>query len=83
MNNNNELLKNIEKIHTTEMGVIRIANNLSLDTYHIVDWCKSKITSTNAMITRQGKNWYVTVDDCILTINAYSLTIITAHKIKK
>ncbi|OYO51540.1 uncharacterized protein DUF3781 [Lachnotalea glycerini] len=81
MNTNNELLQNIEKIHTTEMGVTRIKNNLSLDTDNIVDWCKTKIKSENAHITRHGKNWYVNVDACILTINAHSFTIITAHKI--
>lgn len=82
MNIENELIKNIEKVHTTEMGVSRIKKNLSLDTDNVVNWCKSKI-STNALITRQGKNWYVNFEDCILTINAYSFTIITAHKIKK
>lgn len=83
MNTDNELLQNIEKIHTTKMGVTRIKKNLSLDTDNIVDWCKTKIKSANALITRQGKNWYVNVDTCILTINAHSFTIITAHKIKK
>ena len=38
---------------------------------------------TNAVITRSGKNWYVNIDNCIITINAYSYTIITAHKEKK
>lgn len=83
MNTDNELLQNIVKVHTTEMGVTRIKKNLSLDTDNIVDWCKRKIMSANALITRQGKNWYVNVDACILTINANNFTIITAHKIKK
>lgn len=82
-NTDNELFQNIEKVHTTVMGVTRIKKNLSLDTDNVVDWCKTKIKSTNATITRQGKNWYVNVDACIITINAYSFTIITAHKEKK
>ncbi len=65
----NELLKNLDKLHTTELGVDRIKRNLSLD-----------INSANAVIARKGKNWYVDVDNYILTVNAYSYTIITAHK---
>ncbi len=83
LNTDNELFQNIEKVHTTEMGVTRIKKNLSLNTDNVVDWCKTKIKSTTATITRQGKNWYVNVDACIITINAYSFTIITAHKEKK
>lgn len=77
------LLNNLDKLHTTELGVVRIKRNLSLDTDNVVDWCKTKIKSSNAVITRNGKNWYVSVDRCIITVNAYSYTIITAHKQKK
>ena len=31
---------------------------------------------------RKGKNWYITIDNCIITVNAYSYTVITAHKVK-
>lgn len=79
----NELVENIDKLHTTELGEERIKRNLSLHTNDVVDWCKTKITSANATITRNGKNWYVNIDNCILTINAYSYTIITAHKAKQ
>lgn len=83
MNIDNELLKNLDKLHTTELGVVRIKRNLSLDIDDVVDWCKTKINSSNAVITRIGKNWYANVDNCIITVNAYSYTIITAHKEKK
>ncbi len=83
MNVDNELRKNLDKLHTTELGVERIKRNLSFDTDDVVDWCKMKINSANSVITRKGKNWYVNVDNCILTVNAYSYTIITAHKEKK
>lgn len=83
MNADNELLKNLDKLHTTELGVERIKRNLSLDTDDVVDWCKIKINSDNAVIIRNGKNRYVNVDNYILTVNAYSYTIITAHKEKK
>lgn len=76
----NELLVNLDKLHTTELGVVRIKKNLSLDTDNVVDWCKTRIESASAIITRKGKNWYINVDNCIITVNAYSYTIITAHK---
>ena len=78
----NELLDNLDKLHTTELGIVRIKRNLSLDTDDVVGWCKDKISSDNAVITRNGKNWYINIDACVLTVNAYSYTIITAHKEK-
>lgn len=83
MNKNNELMENLDKLHTTELGVERIKRNLSLETEDVVDWCKTKINSAGAVITRKGKNWYVNVENRIITVNAYSYTIITAHKEKK
>ena len=83
MNVENELLKNLDRLHTTELGVVRIKKNLSLETNDVVNWCKTKIESTNAIINRKGKNWYISVYDCIITVNANSYTIITAHKEKK
>lgn len=80
MNENNELRNNLDKLHTTELGIVRIKRNLSLEADDIVEWCKDKIKSSNAHITRKGKNWYIDVDNCILTVNAYSYTVITAHK---
>lgn len=83
MNTDIALLRNLDKLHTTELGVMRIKRNLCLDTDAAADWCKAKIKSANAVITRNGKNWYVSVDNCIITVNAHSYTIITAHKEKK
>lgn len=77
-----ELLNNLDKLHTTELGIVRVKRNLSLDTDDVVAWCKNKISSVHASITREGKNWYVAVDGCIITVNAHSYTIITAHKLK-
>jgi hypothetical protein len=72
----------IEKLHTTELGVERIKRNLCLNINDVVDWCKQKVKNQNSHIIRKGKNWYVTIDGCIITINAHSYTIITAHKEK-
>lgn len=79
-NANETLLLNLEKLHTTEMGLVRISRNLSLDTDDVVQWCKEKIKSPDAVVIRKGKNWYVNTDNCIITVNAYSYTIITAHR---
>lgn len=78
-----ELIENIDKLHTTEMGVDRIKKNLSLDVDNVVKWCSDKIQKPNAAIIREGKNWYINIDACEITVNAYSYTIITAHKIKQ
>lgn len=82
MKNANPLLDNLDKVHTTNMGIDRIKRNLNLETDNVVAWCKNKIKDTNCNITKKGKNWYATIDNCILTVNASSYTIITAHKIK-
>ncbi len=78
-----ELLNHLDRLHTTELGVVRIKRNLSLDTDNIVEWCKDKISSAHAIITRKGKNWYAKVDDIVITVNAHSYTIITAHRGKR
>ena len=76
------LLSNIDKVHTTEMGIDRIKKNLGLDTHDVVEWCKNKVLDEGCNICRQGKNWYCEIDNIKITINAYSYTIITAHIIK-
>ena len=76
----NVLLENVDKIHTTEMGVGRIQRNLGIDD-EPVGYCISKLKQEDAVVTREGKNYYVVVDNCRITINASSFTIITAHKI--
>ena len=37
------LLDNIDKIHTTEMGIDRIKRNLKIDTADVVEYCKNKV----------------------------------------
>ena len=78
-----ELLRNLDKVHTTEMGVDRIKRNIEVDVEDIVKYCIDKIKQENAVIERKGKNYYVTVDGIIITVNASSYTIITAQKEKK
>ena len=75
-----ELLDNLDKVHTTERGVDRIKRNIGVDVEDIVKYCIDKIKQENAVIERKGKNYYVSVDGIIITVNASSYTIITAHK---
>ena len=44
------LLDNIDKIHTTEMGVDRIKRNLKIDTTDVVGYCKNKVLNKNCKI---------------------------------
>ena len=81
MESKKELLDNIDKIHTTEMGVDRIKKNLKLDTNDVVEYCKNKILNEKCNIYKQGKNWYCEIDNIKITVNSHSYTIITAHLI--
>ena len=74
------LIENIDKIHTTEMGIGRIQKNLGIEK-EPVSYCISKLKQENSVVAKEGKNYYVEVDDCIITINSSSFTIITCHKI--
>lgn len=80
--NKDILLMNIDKIHTTPMGVDRIKRNLKCDAEDVVEYCKDKIKDEKCCIYKQGKNWYCEVDNIKITVNSYSYTIITAHIIK-
>lgn len=79
-NYNEILISNLDKLHTTDLGIERIKRNLSLNVDDVVSWCREKIKDPNALIVRRGKNWYAAIDQCVITVNAYSYTIITAHK---
>lgn len=81
-NTGSELLNHLDKLHTTDLGIVRIKKNLTIGTDDVVAWCKEKINLPHAIITKRGKNWYVNVDGFIITVNAHSYTIITAHQKK-
>lgn len=73
------LLANIDKLHTTKMGLDRIKRNLKLDTDDVVEYCKNRVLDKNCNICKRGKNWYCKIGDIKITINSYSYTIIAAH----
>jgi len=79
--NADELIWNIGSIHTTELGAQRIKRNLGLTRHDPVLWCRQRIELAENIV-RKGKNWYVHADNAVITINAHSYTIITAHKDK-
>lgn len=81
--NYQELLKNINKIHTTKMGFERIKKNLPFQDTDIIEWCKKEVLNKENLIKREGKNWYIYTKNSIITVNASSYTIITAHKRKQ
>lgn len=82
MNDKKILLDNIDKIHTTKMGVDRIKRNLKIDSDDVVKYCKNKMLDKKCNIYKQGKNWYCEIENVKITINSYSYTIITAHIVK-
>lgn len=73
------LIANIDKVHTTKMGVDRIKKNLKINNNDIVKYCKEKVLDNRCNIYKKGKNFYCEIDNIIITINSYSYTIITAH----
>ena len=77
-------MQNIHKIHTTPMGADRIRKNLQLpNNFDVTEYCKSIILNLAGNIYKQGKNFYCEAENVRLTINSYSYTIITAHRIKQ
>ena len=74
-----DLLNNLDRLHSTKMGIERIKKNLELNE-DVVDFCRQKIMSKSALVKREGKNWYILSGDCMITVNANSYTIITAHR---
>ena len=77
------LIENADHIHTTDMGMKRIARNLGLSDTDPVQVCRNIVLDNDSIIWRQGKNWYCENSGVVITINSYSYTIITAHKKRK
>ncbi len=78
MQDRNCLVEHLDKLHTTELGAERVRRNLRLEADDVAAWCRETIRSA-ASAVRRGKNWYVEAEGCVITVNARSYTIITAH----
>ena len=76
------LAENTGRLHTTKMGAERIKRNIQLDADNAIRLCQTAILNNTACAERIGKNWYITVNSFILTVNAHSYTVITAHEKK-
>ncbi len=76
---NNDLTSNLEKLRITPQGAARVRKNLRLEAADVVQWCREAIARAEA-IERKGKNWYARSKGCVITVNANSFTVITAHR---
>ncbi|MBR3660530.1 MAG: DUF3781 domain-containing protein [Bacilli bacterium] len=74
----NELIKKIDKIHTTSLGMKRIKTNLNIEASG-VDYCKNILLNEDSIVYKNGKNYYLKYNNILFTINSFSYTIITAH----
>lgn len=77
----NDLLENIDKLHTTELGVLRIQKNLNIQVEDVVSYLKEIILNSKTSIIKEGKNWYCTNLEIRITVNSYNYCIITAHRL--
>ncbi len=71
-----------------QKSTIILINNIIMPLYllslndcdDVIEWCKKQISQKKTNTFRRGKNLYISFDDFIITVNASSFTIITAHK---
>lgn len=80
--NNEDILSNIDKIHTTTLGLKRISKNLNIKEEESISYCKKVIKRKDTKIYKDGKNYYCENKNIKITINSYNYSIITAHIIK-
>ena len=52
---NKELINNINKIHTTKLGVSRIKNNLKIEGIDAVSYCKDIVLNKDSIITKKER----------------------------
>ena len=75
-----KLISNIDRVYTTSMGYDRIKRNLNIES-DPVNYCIDKIKDNNSIVYKKGKNYYIEIDNIVITINSSSYTIITGHRI--
>ena len=52
---------------------------MSLECDDVIKWCKEIIERRDTRVLKKGKNLYIYADECIITVNASSYTVITVH----
>jgi hypothetical protein len=75
-----ELTMNLDRLHTTKMGAGRVSSNLGMQIDDVPAWCRQEISQADRIL-RKGKNWYVYAGGAVITVNAHSFTVITAHRV--
>lgn len=76
-------LRRVPSLKSNYMTNDKVRKFLGIYIPDVEEWCKERILMPDAHIERRGKNWYVTVDDVIITVNANLLTLQTVHPLKK
>ena len=77
------LLSHLDQIHTTQLGLDRIKNNLEIYTEDVLLILKQKILEKDCFIYQKGKNWYCEIQNIRITINSNNYCVITAHRMKQ
>ena len=75
-----DLIYNLHRIHTTDLGRMRLSKNLDVDTKNVLDYCLKLVLNDNSIQYKRGKNWYIEWKDVQMVIHSTSYTIITAHR---
>ncbi len=75
------LRSNLNRLHTTPLGVERIRKNLKIGDVDVVEYCRKIISDKNCNIHKNGKNFYCEAGNVVITVNSFSYTIITAKQI--
>lgn len=76
-----KLFENIEEIKTTNLSHLRIKEDLELeDEVDPLRYCVEQIINADD-VQQCEENWYIKTKDCFITINASTLTIISANKL--
>ena len=70
-----EIFEKTCKLTEKDFGQIR-----GVKQKEIVEYLKEKILDSNSNIYKKGKNYYVEIDNIVITVNSYNYCIITAHK---
>lgn len=75
-----EFLANLNKLHLSYEGFMRITKSLNLSDNLVIDYCRNKIKDQNCNIYRVGSKWYCEIDDIKIIVNVYSYEILSAKK---
>ena len=74
------LLANLDKLHTTDFGKVRLQKNLLLREENPVLWAKGLIQRSETKISHKEKNFFLSDSYIVLAIHTSSYTIIIGHK---